>query len=311
MPSFLKALLAAAPALALSACTLFVPRSEFDEVANRFDKFSAQTAQKNDMQALLYEEIVKQNKSLAEKMVQTEALTGALESSVRRLEDLVRTLQAGIDALQKGAPPAAGSPAEPAKTQIKLEDVLREIEVVLGELRNGKIRTADASTRLKPHSTHAAPKVLSEIREHFASIEYTQQLEAILAAMPPADLKVPLQGALQQRAARESAVRVVGAAGDRELSRLLEPLAGDPDEDFRLALGDALAKCRNAAGVPLLVGGLKSKESASRLIAIASLKKLNRGQDLGFRASAPADANAGPVKAWEEWVEKFGKAVFE
>jgi hypothetical protein len=311
MPSFLKALLAVAPSLALSACTLFVSRSEYDELSKEFDAFSAKTAQKNDMQALLYDEVVKQNKSLAEKMVQTEALTGALESSVRRLEDLVRTLQAQIDLLQKGAPPAAGPPTEPARAQIKLEDVLREIEVVLGELRNGKIRAADASTRLKPHSSHAAPKVLSEIREHFASIEYTQQLEAILAALPPADLKVPLQGALQQRAARESAVRVVGATGDRALSRLLEPLASDPDEDFRLALGDALVRCRNAAGIPLLVGALKAREGASRLIAIASLKKLNRGQDLGFRASASADDNAGPVKAWGEWAEKFGMVIFE
>ncbi len=302
--------------LAAAGCAPFASTQELQEVSDRVDKFNAQTAQKNDMQALLYEEVVKQNKSLTEKMLQTESLTKALEDSVRRLEDQIKTLVAQAEAQSRsGTPPAAvpGGAAnpEPVKAQLKLEDILREIEVTLSELRNGKLKPDEAAARLRIHAAHAAPKVVGEIRDHFANLDYAQQLEGILARLPAAELKVPLQHALQQRATRESGVRVVGAVGDKELSRILEALVADPDEDFRLAVGESLVKCRNSAGLPLLVGSLKSAQGATRLIAISALKKVNRGEDLGFRAQAPLAQNAAALKAWDEWLEKFGKALFE
>jgi phage shock protein A len=309
-----RSLAAATVALALlgAGCANYVTFQEHQELSDRLDKFSAQAAQKNDMQALLYDEIVKQNKALAEKMARVESLSGALESSVKRLEDQIRTLQVQFDALSQGTEPArpAGA-ADPAPPSLRLEDVLREIEITLSELRNGKLKQAEAAARLKLHGDHAAPKVVAEIQTHFANLDYSRQLEGILAALPAAVLKVPLQTALGLRTTRESAVRVVGVVGDKDLSLLLEPLMGDPDEDFRLAVGEALVRCRNAAGIPLLVGSLRSAQGATRLIAISALKRVNRGEDLGFRPHADGDQNDASLRAWEEWAAKFGKAIFD
>jgi cell division septum initiation protein DivIVA len=298
-------------ALAAIGCSGFATYEEHQELSDRVDKVSAQAAQKNDMQALLYEEIVKQNKALVERTGKSEALVAALEISVRALEDQVKTLRAQVEGLSKGGASTPAAPADAPKPQVKLEDILREIEVTVAELRNGRLPAPDAAARLKIHAPQAAPKLLGEIRDHFANLDYTRQLEGVLAQFPPAELRTPLQTALQQRSTREAVVRIVGAAGDRELSRLLEPLAQDADEDFLLALGEALVKCRNSAGIPLLVASLKSEQPATRLIAVSALKRVNRGEDLGFRAQAPAGQNAAAQKAWEEWAEKFGKAVFE
>ncbi len=308
----LKLLIPALTALAAVGCVDMVEKQDLDEVATKVDKLSAQVAQKNDMQALLYDEMVKRVTGMEKTVGQIDILTNTMKAQVARLEDQVKTLSAQVEALSKA--PTTGTPVQPAVEQaktLKIEDILLEIQTVLAELRGGKIKADEAAVRLKPWAQHAAPLLISELRTSLARFEYAKQLESILAKLPPVELKVPLQGALRQRGVREAAARVIGATGDKELSHILEEYVGEMDEDFRLAIGDALVRCRNGSGIPLLLSSLKSDQSATRTIAISTLKKINRGEDLGYKPQLTPEANASGIKAWDDWSEKFAKTLFE
>ena len=312
--NILKVAIPAVLALIGVGCVDIVEKDDLEELNRKFEKLSAQVAQKNDMQALLYDALVQRANGLEKKVGEIDILVNTMKAQVARLEDIAKTLRAEVDALGK-APSVAPAPGQPvpadaAKT-VKIEDILLEIETVVTQLRSGKIRTDEAAAKLKPYAQHAAPRLITELHESIARFEYTKQLEAILAKFPPAELKVPLVGALKRRGTREAAARIVGQVKDRELSKILEEYIGDADEDFRLNVGDALVACRNSSGIPLLLQCLKSEQNATRTIAIAALKKVNRGEDLGYKAQLGAEANAGAIKSWEEWSDKFAKTLFE
>jgi hypothetical protein len=313
----MKTLKLAIPALAfLSAvsCVDLAEKEDLDTAVTKLESTMAKLAQKNDVQALYAAEVVKQVSGLEKKVAELDILTNTMKTQVEKLEDKVKTLQATVDALGKApaATPAAnpGQPVEQAK-KLKIEEILLEIQTVLAELRQGKIKQEEAAARLKPWADQAASQLVSELRTSLTKFEYAKQLEWILAKLPPAELKVPLLGALKQRGVREAAARVIGQTKDKELSKILEEYVGDTDEDFRLGVGDALVMCQNSSGIPLLLGCLKSDQSATRTIAIAALKKVNRGEDLGYRPQLTPEANAAAIKAWDEWTEKFAKTLWE
>jgi len=308
----LKLAIPALAALAAVGCVDMAEKQDLDDLSTKVDKLSAQVAQKNDMQALLYEEMVKRVTGLEKTVGQIDILTNTMKAQVARLEDQVKTLNAQIEALSKA--PTSSTPGTPAVEQaktLKIEDILLEIQTVLAELRGGKIKADEAAVRLKPWAQHAAPQLISELRTSLAKFEYAKQLESVLAKLPPVELKVPLQGALKLRGVREAAARVIGATGDKELSHILEEYVGEMDEDFRLAIGDALVRCRNGSGIPLILSSLKSDQSATRTIAISTLKKINRGEDLGYKPQLTPEANAAGIKAWDDWSEKFAKTLFD
>ena len=310
----LKSVIPALVALAAAGCVDLVEKEDLDEVTKKVDKLSAQVAQKNDMQALLYEELVKRTNGLEKKVGEMDIMVNTMKAQVARLEDLARTMQGQIDALGKAPAATPANPGQPsgetART-MKIEDILLEVETVITQLRGGKLKTEDAITRLKPFAQHAAPRILTEIRESLTRYDYAKQLEYIMGKLPPAELKVPLQGALKRAGLRDAAARVVGATGDKDLSRILEEYLAEGDEDFRLNVGDALVRCRNGSGIPLLLQCLRSDQGATRTIAIAALKKLNRGEDLGYRSQLSVEANGTAIKAWDEWSDKFAKTLFE
>jgi hypothetical protein len=311
----LKLAIPALAALAAVGCIDMAEKQDVDDLSAKVDKIGVQVAQKNDMQALLYEEVVKRVTGLEKKVGEMDILTNTMKAQVARLEDQVKTLNAQVEALSK-APPA-GVPAGPGQVPVdqaktmKIEDILLEIQTVLVELRSGKIKADEAAVRLKPWAQHAAPQLVTELRTSLAKFEYAKQLESILAKFPPTELKVPMQDALHQRGVREAACRVIGATGDKELSHVLEEYVGDPDEDFKLAVGDALVRCHNGAGIPLLLASLRSDQSSTRTIAISALKKINRGLDMGYKPHLPPEANAEGLKAWDEWSEKYAKNLFD
>ncbi len=310
----LKAVIPAVMALAAAGCVDLVEKEDLDEVTKKVDKLSAQVAQKNDMQALLYEELVKRTNGLEKKVGEMDIMVNTMKTQVARLEDLTRTLRAEVDALGKSPAANPGNPgaqpsAEAAKA--KLEDILLEVETVITQLRGGKLKSDDAVARLKPFAQHAAPRILTELRESLTRYDYAKQLEYVMGKLPPAELKVPLQGALKRPGLREAAARIVGGTGDKELSKILEEYLAEGDEDFKLNVGDALVRCRNGSGIPLLLQCLRSEQGTTRTIAISALKKLNRGEDLGYKSQLSVEANAAAIKAWDEWSDKFAKTLFD
>ncbi len=310
----LMSVLSAAAALAMIGCVDLVEKEDIDNMSAKIDKLGAQVAQKNDMQALLYEELVKRTNGLEKKVGEMDIAVNTMKAQVERLEDQTKTMRAQIESLSKGTGGAVSVPGQPGGDEakkVKIEDILLEVQTTLSELRSGKIKADEAAARLKPWAQHAAPILITELRGSLTRFEYAKQLESILAKFPPAELKVPLQGALRQRGVREAAARVIGTIGDKELAKLLEEYLAEGDEDFRLSVGDALVRCRNGSGIPLLLFSLKSEQSSTRTIAISALKKINRGEDLGYKPQLSAEANAGAIKAWDEWSDKFAKTLFE
>lgn len=310
----MKAMIPAILSLLAVGCVDLVEKEDFDHLSSKVDKVSAQMAQKNDMQALLYDALVQRVNGMEKKVGEIDILLNTMKAQVARLEDIAKTMQGQIDALGKAPaqnPANPGQPAAEAPRTMKIEDILIEIETVLSQLRSGKLKTEEAVARLKPFAQHAAPRIVTELKDSVAKYDYTKLLESILAKFPATELKVPLQGALKQRGTREAAARVVGAAGDRELSKILEEYLVEGDEDFRLNVGDALVRCRNGSGIPLLLSCLRSDQGATRTIAISALKKINRGEDLGYRPQLSVEANATAIKSWDDWSDKFAKNLFD
>ncbi len=311
----MKVLIPAILALAAAGCVDIVEKEDLDALQGKFDKLNAQVANKNDLQTMVYDALVQRTTGLEKKVGDMDIMVKDMKAQIDRLQDIITTLQGRIEQLSKNssgqAPAVPGQPAVDTPKGLSLEDILTEIETILTQLRGGKIKTDEAVTRLKPWAQHAAPRIVTELRGSLTRFDYTKQLTSILAKFPPAELKVPLTGALKDRTTRDSAAWVVGATGDKELSKILEEYLAEGDEDFRLSVGDALVRCRNGSGIPLLLGCLKSDQGSNRTIAIAALKRINRGEDLGYKAQLSPEANAAAIKSWEEWSDKFAKTVFE
>jgi len=299
-------------------CAGGAKREDVDKLRSDHDKLRMEMTNKNDLQVKLYEDMLTKNGQIVERLGKAEILLADLQGRVERLEDQVRSLAAGASAATSrtppGTPPKEGTPNpdDPKKMSIKtVEQILLETEAAIAAVRAGKLKPEEAAHQLKPFAKHAAPRIVDEMRRSITQIEYTIQLEAVLSKLPPEELKVPLQKALGDRAVRLSAARVVGAAGDRELSKILEAAATGEDEDLRLMAGESLVRCRNATGIPALIQCLRSEQRDTRTIAINALRPLNRGRDFGYRPQQAPMENASPIKQWDEWAEKFGKDIFE
>jgi hypothetical protein len=304
-------------ALAAAGCADFVAREEFEQFHKETTDFQLKASRNNDLQVVAVDEARKQLSALHTRTGEMELLLKALQASVAHLEEDVKLLKAQVQAAAASAPARNGTPAAPSETghaqpaAAKLEDILLEIETTLTQLRSGKIGAEEAAALLKPHARHAAPRLFRELREAITKPDYARQLEAVLARFPAEDLRAPIREALGQFGVRESAARVAGTTRDPEVGKILEEHTGTNDEDFRLCLGEALVLCRKASGIPLLVESLRSPQAAARTIAIAALRRLNRGDDLGYRALLSPEQNAAAVQAWEEWARTYGKVIFD
>ncbi len=300
-------------AFALAACSSYPDEQDpQSKLSLELEKLRAEMKQLNAQQVMAYEQLSTNYRVQAELSTKLDIQMKSVQAELKVLQDQVRTLQAQVAA--GGAPttpPAApGTPPLPGSAR-RVEDIQADIEATLAGLSSGKLKREEAATLLKPHPTYAVPRVLDEIKRSPTRFEYLKQLEHILSQLSPRELKVFLREALTERAARDSAARVIGMAKDSELGRLLEEHARTKDEDFRLLCGDSLVACRNAAGIGPLVESLKSKEISTRTIAIAALKRVNRGESFGYSAPLSLDQNAGAIKSWEEWAAKFGPTLFD
>lgn len=295
-------------ALAVVGCESYPEKTEQDQFREDMTDLKLKVEKNNTGQSYAVEQLVNANKGLVERVTQLEILVRGLETTVRHQDEQLKTLLAARAVAPATNPSVVNPPAAPQK---KLEDILLEVETTVGQLRDGKLGADEAGTLLKPWARHAIPRLVEELDRSLTRFDYAKKLEKTLAFMPAADLKLPLRDALQRRSVREAAARVVGQSKDKDLSKILEEHAESPDEDFRLAVGEALVQCRNSAGIPPLVASLKSEQGATRTIAASALKKANRGEDFNYRPQLSAAENAASIKSWEDWAEKFGKALFD
>ncbi|HUR38520.1 MAG TPA: hypothetical protein VM222_03460, partial [Planctomycetota bacterium] len=183
----MKILMSVVPAVAVLAmigCVDLAEKGDVEDMHAKVDKLSAQVAQKNDMQALLYEELVKRTNGLEKKVGEMDITVNTMKAQVERLEDQTKTLRAQLEGMSKSGPAGVSNPGQPAggeeAKKLKIEEILLEVQTTLSELRSGKIKADEAATRLKPWAQHAAPILITELRGSLTRFEYAKQLESIL-----------------------------------------------------------------------------------------------------------------------------------
>jgi hypothetical protein len=265
-----------------------------DSPEDRLTKMEIQLTTKIDKEHALVSELTEEILRLKREITRLDNENQMLKIDLKRLGE--RIDQAGSSGTRSG-PPAAD-----------LSEIGMKIDQALAKLRTTG-NDEEAAQVLVPLARYSAPK-MAEAMKQVASPEYLADLEKVLAKCPPSDLKAPLEEAAKDRVRRTSAARVVGATGDKELSRILEPWLGDPDPSVQVEVGQALIACKNRMGVPPLLKALAASESEIRFRAILSLKRLNKGETYGYDMNKSADDNAAALKAWEAWWAKEPK-LFE
>ena len=263
---------------------------------------------KNALQSHLYDGLVSANEGVLKRIVALESQAQILRAELDQVRMELRTAKLAVTASTEGKSHNATTPQKPPRT---FGDIILETEAALSNMRSGRLRLDEVARQLKPWARETAPYLVAEIRKYVADIKYQAQIELILGSFPPAELLVPLTEALGEPGSRYSVPRIVGATGDPDLSSILAPHATAQDENFRLAVGEALVNCRNATGILALVSCLKSDDRSTRFISITALKALTNGRDFGYLPGRDRVENAAALKMWNEWAADVGKTYFD
>ena len=272
------------------------PQDSMDEKLTRLEmKFQ----QKFDNAFKLYNELL-------EKVLTLEKKIAALENENKLLMIDVKQLREKAGAAAGGTPREGPAQPDRAETSVK-------IDVALAKLKsspNVEKTVDEVAKELVPLSRYSATK-MAEALKQISSPGYTAALEKILAQCPVEDLKEPLGAAVKDRVRRSSAARVVGAIGNLELSKILEPHIGDADPNVQVEVGEALLDCKNRMGVPPLLKALRAAEPDYRFRALLKLKKVNNRETYGFDVNKGPEENAAALKSWEDWWLKEGEKLFQ
>lgn len=267
-----------------------------DSPEDRLTKLEIQLTTKIDKEHALVTELTEETLRQKREITKLNNDIEMLKIDLKRLGE--RVDQQGAGGNRGGGPPSPD-----------LSEVGVKIDTALAKLKTtGNVD--EAARELVPLARYSVPK-MTEAMKQIASPDYVASLEKVLAKCPPGELKAPLEEAVKDRIRRTSAARVVGAAGDKELSRILEPWLGDPDPIVQVEFGQALIACKNRMGIPPLIKALGASESEIRFRAILSLKRLNKGETYGFDMNKGADDNAAAITSWESWWAKEGQKLFE
>ena len=301
--------------LAMTACSSKAVKKDLTALEQRIDKLEIEHGTKLQRAFLFYQELLSRHDVLEKKAGRIDATLKALEISMERLHDDLKTTKTRV-ALSSGGGNRETTDVDPPAAPVrrdrrKLEEIMMDIEKTLSQLRSSKLTAKEARILFKPDGLHAAPRLIEELRTYITNLDYTRKLETILAGLSPDDLRFPLSVALTKSGSRESAALIVGRTGNRTLSKILEAHVKTVDEDFRVLLGEALTLCRNAAGIPLLVKCLTSTDSDTRRIALHALRNANKGKDFGYRPGLTPEENREALIQWQEWKDKFGPGLWD
>ncbi len=280
--------------LVILSCSAVHPAPQ-DSLQDKLNKLEVQMTQKLDKAHAVYNE-------LTEKLLRLERRVTDLQSENQMLRIDVKKLTEKVDALSVAGPRGTGPGLDLAEVSMKIDQALAKLKTT------GNVD--EAAKELVPLARYSATK-MAEALKQVASPDYMSAVEKVLAKCPVDELKGPLEEAAKDRVRRTSAARVIGAVGNKGLSKILEPFTGDSDPIVQVELGQALIACKNRMGVPPLLKALAAPESEIRFRAILSLKRLNKGETYGFDMNQGSEGNSAALKAWHDWWQKEGQKLFE
>ncbi|HKS17536.1 MAG TPA: hypothetical protein VJU16_09510 [Planctomycetota bacterium] len=285
----------AAAILVILSCSS-VESAPQDSVQDKLTKLEVQMSAKFDKAHAVFDE-------LSDKFLRLERRVAALENENQLLRIDVKKLTEKLEAAGASGPRGVPDPGpDRAEVGMKIDQALAKLKTT------GNVD--EAVKELKPLARYSVPRMVETLKQ-FTSPDYISSVEKVLAKCPVEELTAPLEDALKDRLRRTSVARIVGAAKDKGLSKILEPHAGDSDPVMQVEVGQALLDCKNRLGIQPLLKALSAPESEIRFRAIWGLKRLNKGETYGFDMNkGPADNDAA-LKAWYDWAQKEGPKLFE
>lgn len=282
----------AAAILVVLSCSS-VESAPQDSLQDRLTKLEIQLTQKLDKEHATVTELVDKVLRLERRLAGLENENKMLLIDFKKLSD-----QVSAGATRSGSIPGT----DLAETGMKIDQALAKLKTT----RN----VDEAGKELVPLARYSVPKMVEALKQ-IGSSDYVADVEKVLAKCPVTELKGPLEDAVKDRLRRTSAARIVGAVGDLELSKVLEPYLGDSDPIVQVEFGQALIACKNKMGVPLLIKSLSAPESEIRFRAILSLKRLNKNETYGFDMNKGPEENEAAIKAWHDWHQREGTKLFQ
>ena len=255
----------------------------------------------NSKQTLLYNQLIDSYGAMDRKVNEMDAITKIVDTTVKRLEDR----------LAKSPSPGKGAEGTLPKERTALANIPGQVASVLRGLKTRTMTVEEAALKLKNIALESTPLLTEQLTKPLGDRAYRNTIESLLSNLPLEAIQKPVTDLLALPGmVRMSAARIIRNHADRNLSVTLEEYLKSPDEDFRLVIGEALVASKNPAGVPVLVASLQSKEYSNRVITIDLLRKLNGGEDYGYRASKSEEENTSAMEKWDAWRDGAGKELF-
>lgn len=322
--------------LALTGCSMLGmggpaadKKDPLADIQTEHDQLKLQMARRDD----IYKEAITQLKNLVDDL--TSRLTRAehqgvvLQSLVDRLQTPMKpSTGGGVETVKGPAPekPVPPTPTPPTTTPAvtptppvvtptvtpapKLTaDKASRLAEIASILKDPKFKITDALKKeLHAMPAEATAFFFDEIKRDFRDIDFAQRVEDIVAAFPVDATRAPLERALNDADLRLNALRAVARYGHESWGEALKAQMANPDDVVQVNVGVALVKSKEKCGIPLLIRALNSNDWATRVLAINTLRRINRREDYAYAPFKSAEENTDAVKKWEAWWEAFKDA---
>ncbi len=251
---------------------------------------------------------------LTNKNIYLEKKVTSLENEVSTYRVDLKRVRSELDNLRtaQGGGTKTDPPVNPNEKQIPTEEARMRAELAVSDLKRGGVKLDDVVNDMKPIASVASIIFMEAVAKNPTDTEFVKLLENVIVRLPAEFLRLPLQEALgKPGTARASSARIIGRVADFKLSTLLEGHTADADLYFCFEVGRAMLACKNRLGVPALLRALRSEDEMIRMLAISSLKAVNKGDTLGYDYKKDVVDNSAAVKSWGDWWDTTGKKLFE
>jgi hypothetical protein len=262
------------------------------------------------------------------------ALLGALQSLEKdvklrdlRHDDKIQELQLAVNELLSKmgkVDPTTSKPEPvpgPSAPPSAVTDPVRLLAATGARMRAATLSPSDVEevrASIRPILPQALEYLMNELKGAVKSLtdadaRFVGNFKAVLIGLPFSELVRPFESALREDLLRMVICDTIGLTGHPDLGKLLRPYINTPDENFRAQVGEALVRCKDEGGVPLLLILLRSATLEFRTIALAALRKIAPSNTaFGYDSYLPPDSetNKDAIKKWDAWYDASKGRIF-
>lgn len=320
--------------LALTGCSMLglggaagEAKDPLAEIKAENEQLRLQTARRDD----IYKEAITQLKNLVDdlssRLTRAEHQSIVMQSIMDRMGNPTKPSTGGgvetvkAPAVEKPVAPPTPPPPPPtpavtppppvvvAPPSKLTADKAARLAEIASMLKDPKFKIGDPLRKeLNAMPAEATAFLLDEIKRDYREVDFAQRAEELIITFPFDATHPPLERALADNDLRLSALRIISRIGNESWVEALKAQMANPDDVVQVNVGVALVKCKEKAGIPLLIRALNSNDWANRVLAVNTLRRVNRREDYAFSPFKSAEENAAAIKKWESWWETFKDA---